>query len=56
MDARVGKASKLSLGGIVVIQLWWLLQVLGMERAVIGKILDILWEKQGGMGWYQVCN
>lgn len=25
MDARVGKASKLSLGGIVVIQLWWLL-------------------------------
>lgn len=25
MDARVRKASKLSLGGIVVIQLWWLL-------------------------------
>lgn len=25
MDARVRKASKLSLGGILVIQLWWLL-------------------------------
>ncbi|ALO60931.1 hypothetical protein CNBJ0310 [Cryptococcus deneoformans B-3501A] len=45
MDARLRRAvrrtSQMCIGGIVVIQFWWLL-MLGMERAFIGKILGMV--------------